>query len=258
MRARIRLLAIPVAVLLGSVAALAQAEDKTTDLKPFDKLQIEGCFEARLEPGTPARAVVSATADQQPRIRVEQDGSRVRVGFADKDDYSPCRGGPIRVSITASFAATDSVDLGLAGSGSLDANVPRVAKLAGEVAGSGRIALRGAAADCSLTIAGSGSADATALACESSAKIAVHGSGSAKVAGKTKTCDLQVNGSGDVVAGGFDCDSADVAINGSGSVALAKVASLKAQINGSGNVKYHGEPTLRGVAVNGSGKLIKE
>lgn len=258
MRARTRVLAIPVAVLLGSAAALAQAEDKTTDLKPFDQLQIEGCFDAKLDPGTPARAVVSATADQQQRIRVEQDGKRVRIGFAEKDDYNLCRAGPIRVSITASFAASDSVDLGLAGSGSLDANVPRAAKLAGAVAGSGRVTLRGAAGDCALTIAGSGAADASALACDSSAKIAVHGSGSAKLAGKTKTCDVQVNGSGDIKADGFDCDSADVEINGSGSVGLAKVASLKAQINGSGNVKYHGEPTLRGVAVNGSGKLIKE
>jgi hypothetical protein len=257
MRARIRLLAIPVAVLLGSAAALAQADDKATDLKPFDNLQIQGCFDVRLQPGTPARAVVSATADQQQRIRVEQDGKHVRVGFADRESYDVCRGGPIGVSITASFAATDSVDFGLGSSGSLDANVPRVAKLAGAVGGSGRIALRGAAADCNFTIAGSGSADASAFACDSSAKVNVSGSGSAKLAGRTNTCELQVNGSGGVAADG-DCNSADVVINGSGSVGLAKVASLKAQINGSGNVKYHGDPKLDGVAVNGSGKLIKE
>ena len=170
-------------------------------------------------------------------------------GFENK------RGGS---SITASFAATDSVELDLGGSGSLDANVPRVAKLEGAVAGSGRLAPRGAAADCKFTIAGSGSADASAFACDSSARVNVSGSGSAKLSGKTTTCDFVINGSGGVAADGVDCDSADVTINGSGSVGLAKPASLKAQINGSGNVKYHGEPTLRGVAVNGSGKLIKE
>ena len=68
---------------------------------------------------------------------------------------------------------------------------------------------------------------------------------------------MQVNGSGGVAADGLQCDSAEVAINGSGSVNLAKLASLNVQINGSGNVKYHGEPTLR-QAINGSGKLIKE
>jgi len=258
MRARMRLLVVSATSLLGSSAALAQAVDKATELKSFDRLQIEGCFEARLVPGTPARAVVSATADQQQRIRVEQDGKRVRIGFAERDDYNVCRGGPIRVAITASFETTDSVELGMSGSGSLDANVPRAAGLTGAVAGSGRITLRGAAGDCNLTVSGSGAVDATALACDSSAKIALQGSGSAKAAGKTKNCNLVVNGSGGVAADRLECDSADVAINGSGSVDLAKLASLSVQINGSGNVKYRGEPTLRGIAVNGSGKLIKE
>ena len=257
MRARVRLLAVFVTLLLGSSAALAQAVDKATDLKSFDRLQIEGCFDARLVPGTPARAVVTATADQQQRIRVEQDGKRVRIGFTERDDYNVCRGGPIRVAITASFEKTDSVELGMAGSGSLDANVPRAAGLTGAVSGSGRIVLRGAAGDCNLTVSGSGSVDATALACDSSAKVAVQGSGSTKIAGKTKSCNMVVNGSGGVAADRLECGSADVAINGSGSVDLAKLASLNVQINGSGNVKYRGEPTLH-QAVNGSGKLIKE
>jgi putative autotransporter adhesin-like protein len=258
MRARVLLSIVPVTFLIGSSAALAQAADKTTDLKPFDQLQVEGCFDARLVPGTPAHAVVTATADQQQRIRVEQDGKRVRVGFAERDDYNVCRGGPIRVAITASFGNTDSVGLGVAGSGSLDANVPRVAELRSAVAGSGRIALKGAAGDCDLKVSGSGIVDATALACDSSARVGVHGSGSTKVAGKTRTCNLEVNGSGAVAADSLECDSAEVAINGSGSIGLAKLASLSVQINGSGNVKYRGEPTLRGIAVNGSGRLIKE
>ena len=257
MRAQIRLLAIPVAVLLGSAAALAHAEDKTTELKPFDGLQINGCFDVKLEPGTPARAVLSATSDQLSRVRVEQDGKQVRIGFVEREDYTVCRGAPIRVSITASFAASDSVDLGLGGSGSLDANVQRVAKLAGSVSGSGRIALRGAAADCKFTISGSGSADASAFACDSSARVNVSGSGSAKLSGTTKECEVVINGSGGVNADAADCASADVTINGSGSVGLGKPTSLSAHINGSGNVKYHGDPTLR-QAINGSGKLIKE
>ena len=259
MPARIGLLAIPVAVLLGSAAALAQAEEKTTDLKPFDKLEVQGCFDAKLEPGTPARAVVDATADQQQHIRVQQDGKRVRIGFAEKEDYSNlCRGSPIRVSITASFSGSDAVELGIAGSGSLDANVPRAAKLAGAVAGSGKIALRGAAADCTLNIAGSGSADASAFACDSWSRSRSKARDPRNSGDKTKSCELVVDGSGGVTTDGLECDSADVTINGSGSVALAKVASLNVQINGSGNVKYRGEPTLRGIAVNGSGRLIKE
>lgn len=258
MRARVHLSVLSVTFLLGAAAASAQAADKATDLKPFDKLEIEGCFDVRLVPGTPARAVVSATDDQQPRIRVEQDGKRVRIGFAERSDYDVCRGGPIHVAITASFEKSESVELGMKGSGSLDANVPRAAGLTAAIAGSGRIALHGAAGDCNLNVAGSGAVDASAFACDSTAKITVQGSGSTKAAGKTKSCNVVVNGSGGVMADGLDCESADIAINGSGSVGLAKLASLNVQINGSGQVKYRGEPTLRGVAVNGSGKLIKQ
>jgi hypothetical protein len=258
MRARVHLSVLSVTFLLVAAAASAQAADKPTDLQPFDKLQIDGCFDVRLAPGTPARAVVSATDDQQQRIRVEQDGKRVRIGFAGRADYDVCRGGPIRVAITASFDKSDSVELGIGGSGSLDANVPRAAGLAAAVAGSGRIALHGAAGDCNLNVAGSGAVDASAFACDSTAKIAVQGSGSTKVAGKTKTCNVVVNGSGGVTADGLECESAEVAINGSGSVGLAKLAALNVQINGSGQVKYRGEPTLRGVAINGSGKLVKQ
>ncbi len=95
MPARIRLLAIPVAVLLGSAAALAQAEDKATDLKPFDKLEIQGCFDARLEPGTPARAVVNATADQQQQSASSRTASACEIGSRKMKTTATCAA-PVR------------------------------------------------------------------------------------------------------------------------------------------------------------------
>ncbi|HVS23100.1 MAG TPA: DUF2807 domain-containing protein [Gammaproteobacteria bacterium] len=240
MRARIRLI-VSSALVLTSPAAFAQAVDKTTDLKPFETLVIGGCFESRLAPGTPERVVVNATAAQHERIRVVQDGKTVKIGFPEErgsDDYNICREGKIRVSVTANFAKDRPVELRLAGSGSLDADVPRAAKL-------------------TTTIAGSGNTDARALDCGASAKVAVHGSGGTKLNGKTKACEFRINGSGDVGADEFACESADVQINGSGSVALAKIGQLKVAVNGSGNVKYRGDPTLLGVDIHGSGRVQK-
>jgi hypothetical protein len=251
-------LTVPTAVLLLSpLAALAQAADKTTDLKPFDTLEVGGCFDTKLTPGTPERVVVNATADQYARMRVAQEGKTVKIGFKERafDDYNICRDGKITVSITANFAKDQPVDLRFAGSGSADADVPRVAKLTAATSGSGGLTLRGAASDCRLAIAGSGGTDARSLTCDSSAGVAVNGSGSTKLNGKTKVCEFMINGSGGVGADEFACDSADVSINGSGSVTLAKIAELKVEINGSGSVKYHGQPTLRGMSVHGSGKV---
>jgi hypothetical protein len=258
MRARIRLI-VPSVLLLTSSAAFSQAVDKTTDLKPFDTLVIGGCFESRLAPGTPERVVVNATALQHERIRVVQDGKTVKIGFPERnsDDYSVCREGKIRVSVTANFSKDQPVELRLAGSGSLDADVPRAAKLTTTIAGSGNVALRGAAGECAITVAGSGNTDANALDCGASTKVAVHGSGGTKLNGKTKACEFRINGSGDVGADEFACESADVQINGSGSVALAKIGQLKVAVNGSGNVKYRGDPTLLGVDIHGSGRVQK-
>jgi len=256
MRARTRL--IPTAVLLLTPLAAFCQTDKTTELKPFDTLEVGGCFDTKLVPGTPERVVVNATEEQYARMRVVQEGRTVKVGFKERgssDDYNICRGSKISVSITANFAKDQPVDLRFAGSGSADADVPRVAKLTAATSGSGSLTLRGAASDCRLAIAGSGGTDARSLSCDASAGVAVNGSGSTKLNGKAKVCEFMINGSGGVGADEFACDSADVAINGSGSVSLAKISELKVAINGSGSVNYRGQPTLRGIDIHGSGKV---
>lgn len=260
MRIRIGLILPSAVFLLSSNAVFSQAVDKVTELKPFDTLAIGGCFESKLVAGTPERVVVNATGPQQARIRVEQDGKTVKVGFIDHafvDDYNVCKEGKIRVTVTANFAKDQSVELHLAGSGGVDADVPRVAKLTVSIAGSGGAALRGAADECRLNIAGSGGADAQSLDCGASAKVSVAGSGATKLNGKTKACEFRVSGSGGVRADDFACESADVAVSGSGSVSLPTVAELKVAISGSGSVQYRGEPTLRGINIQGSGKLRK-
>jgi len=260
MRAPTGLIALSAVFLLSPAAAFSQAVDKVTDLKPFDTLEIGGCFESQLAAGTPERVVVNATGPQQARIRVAQDGKTVQVGFIEHafaDEYNVCNEGKIRVTVTANFAKDQPVALRVSGSGSFDADVPHAGKLSVARGGSGHVTLRGAAADCLIDVAGSGGMDARALECAESTKVAVNGSGSTKLNGKTKACGFQINGSGGVGADDFACDSADVAINGSGSVSLAKVAELKVQINGSGSVQYRGEPTLRGIDVHGSGRVRK-
>ena len=86
-------------------------------------------------------------------------------------------------------------------------------------------------------------------------EVAVHGSGDATLQGKTKSCEFAIHGSGDVTANDYACDSAEVEINGSGSVDLAQIAELAVEIHGSGDVSYRGEPKLRRMEVHGSGSV---
>jgi len=259
MQAQISLTLIVTGLLLSPAVLVAQTVERATDLQPFDTLELRGCFDAKLAAGTPQRVVVKATAEQHERLSVQQSGNTVTIGPAEAWSGTDvlCRGERVTVQITASFAKDRPVTLRVRGSGDLDADVPAASKLAVEIQGSGDLTLRGSAADCELEISGSGEVVARPLECAVSTDVEVHGSGSVTLQGKTKTCDFDIHGSGNVAAQDFACESADVDVSGSGSIDLASIKSLGAEIHGSGNVRYRGEPTLRAVEVHGSGRLQK-
>jgi hypothetical protein len=258
MQARVVLVVITTAVLFAPVV-LAQAVDRTTNLQPFDSLELRSCFDTKVAPGTPERVVINATPEQHDRIAVEQQGSTVEIGPKNgwQDGDVVCRGGRVQVQVIASFAANEPFAIHSAGSGNVDAEVPAASKLTTQVAGSGNLALRGAADECELSVAGSGDVAASSLDCARAAEVDVAGSGSVTMRGKTKHCELEVHGSGDVRAEDYACDSADVEVNGSGSVDLAAIGELDVEIHGSGDVTYAGEPKLLGMDVHGSGSVRK-
>jgi len=258
MQAQIIPIALVAAWLASPTAAFSQAVERAQDLKPFTTLDLRGCFDTTLVAGAPERITVSATAEQHARIRVEQRGDTVTVEPVDDsgDAWREfCRGGRIQIRVSASFAKDGPVDLRVRGSGDLDAEVPAAATLSASVAGSGDLAVRGSAAACEITISGSGDVLGRTLECATTTEVAVHGSGDVTLQGKTKTCSFEVHGSGDVTANDYACQSADVQINGSGSVDLANIAEIAVEIHGSGDVSYRGEPKLRRMEVHGSGGL---
>lgn len=253
---------IPIVVvsawLATPLAAVSQVVERAQNLEPFTTLDLGGCFDTTLTAGSPERIVVSATEEQHAKIRVEQSGGTVTVepldGWNDGGLWNElCRAARVRIQVTASFAQDASVELRVRGSGNLDAEVPAAGTLSASVGGSGNLALRGSAGSCEITISGSGDVTARSLECATATEVAVHGSGDAVLQGRTKTCSFEVHGSGDVTANDYACESADVEINGSGSVDLAQVADIAIEIRGSGDVSYRGEPKLRRLNVHGSG-----
>src|SRR5688572_6306463 len=151
MQAQIIPTVIVAAWLASPTAAFSQAVERAQDLRPFTTLDLGGCFDTTLVAGSPERITVSATAEQHERIRIEQSGDTVTVAPVDgwRDGWNGlCRGERIQVRVSASFAKDAPVDLRVRGSGNLDAEVPAAATLSASVAGSGDLAVRGAAAAC--------------------------------------------------------------------------------------------------------------
>lgn len=87
----------------------------------------------------------------------------------------------------------------------------------------------------------------------------VSGSGNIAIAnGAATNYQIKISGSGNVKSFGFTAQNAIVSIDGSGNAELSVVLSLKATINGSGNVYYKGNGVAVDSKLSGSGQVIKQ
>ncbi len=126
------------------------------------------------------------------------------------------------------------------------------------IEGSGDITVHGpfGSRDVSLKIDGSGDIacyDITAKKLEA----IVSGSGNIKAEGETDNIKTKIEGSGDIDLYGVNAKSCDVTISGSGDCKLVASEYLDADISGSGNVYYKGNPRRVKKDITGSGAVIK-
>lgn len=128
--------------------------------------------------------------------------------------------------------------IGVAGSGSVNADVLRAPRLELNVSGSGDINVKGV--------------DSDVLA------VSVSGSGDLKVNGGTaRQLSVAIAGSGDVELGHVKAENVSARVAGSGDATVWATRTLTASIAGSGDIEYYGDPALsRSVAGSGDVKRI--
>ena len=83
----------------------------------------------------------------------------------------------------------------------------------------------------------------------------IMGSGDMRVSGSCDDLDLDIMGSGDLKASKVKCETAKVAIMGSGDANIYASKSLNASIMGSGDINYYGKPAKLRRRVMGSGDI---
>jgi Putative auto-transporter adhesin, head GIN domain len=105
-----------------------------------------------------------------------------------------------------------------------------------------------------LSAGGSNSVALTGVAGPALA-LSMSGSNSISVAGRVGALSATLSGADRLAADTLEADEASVRIEGSGSAALRVIATLKAEIDGSGSIDVHGHPAQRRVQVNGSGSI---
>lgn len=89
-------------------------------------------------------------------------------------------------------------------------------------------------------------------------EIAIAGSGDIKLKGGASKLNVSIQGSGDLEARELDAKDVDITISGSGDAGVKASDSLKAEINGSGDIRYKGAPKSLSVRANGSGSVEKD
>ena len=94
-----------------------------------------------------------------------------------------------------------------------------------------------------LGVSGSGSVDATGLDGEALA-MSIAGSGEITVAGRIADVTISISGSGTCNAADLKAKRAKVAVRGSGELTVNASDELDAQVSGSGTILYVGSPKL--------------
>lgn len=152
--------------------------------------------------------------------------------------------------------AGNDIKVSINGSGDLDADL-EAKNMEIRISGSGDVELSGVRGNFDLSVSGSGDVEAEELQLES-CKVSIQGSGDVRLKGATAKLLVKQNGSGDVNAYGLKAVDVEVNNSGSGDIVLQAVNSLRAVINGSGDLTYHGAPETVDVMSNGSGEIYRK
>ena len=86
----------------------------------------------------------------------------------------------------------------------------------------------------------------------------ITGSGDMKLSGNVENLEVKVSGSGDFEGYSLEAANVEVYVSGSGDAQVTANSSIKARVNGSGDVRYKGNPERNDTKVMGSGTIKKQ
>ena len=203
----------------------------TRDVKDFSRISLSVPAEVYIEQGAAFSFSMEGPENTLSEIETVVDGSTLKIRWKNRG-FHWSGNENIKIYITA----PDYQALTVAGSGDFYTKSPlKCSSLELSIAGSGSVTIDQLEAN-SLTseIAGSGDVEIKA--------------------GKVGDQEASINGSGSVKTAGVETANGKVSIAGSGDCDIWVTGDLKASIAGSGDVRYKGNPKLN-IKVAGSGDI---
>jgi hypothetical protein len=195
----------------------------------YDKIEAVGSLDVHLELGNEGNISVSTDSNLQEYIIVEVKDNTLVLRTKNNVTLKTKKG----IHITVPFESISGVSL--VGSGDIDT----------------KDTIKTDSFDVSVT----GSGDIV-LAVESNTLDAkVTGSGDLTLTGMATNLEVKVSGSGDFKGSSLNSENTQVYVSGSGDAEVTATKSIKARVNGSGDIRYSGNPVSSDTKVMGSGDI---
>lgn len=203
---------------------------QTINTASYNEIKVIGSLDVTLVKGDEGAITVTTDENLQEYVKITSDNGILTITLSNNTGWIKTKKG---INVLVPFR--DLTAISLIGSGDV---ISKDLIEAGEL----EIALNGSGA-LSLEI------DTQRL----DAKLT--GSGDAVVKGKTTHFEVKVSGSGDFNAARLKSEHTEVYVSGSGEAEVYASKSMKARVNGSGDITYSGNPEKVDSKISGSGDI---
>ena len=204
---------------------------------PFDAIEVTGSIDVEYSVSPNVQIMVYGPDNIIPLVEVTSAGGVLKVKLKDKvmivGDHDT------RVIVAAPAIKSARV------SGSGDVKLRGPIQATGfdiGITGSGDVECHGLTCE-NLTVAlkGSGDAEVKGVIC-TDVRASIDGSGDIELGGTASKAELTVKGSGDIDADDLVAETVIARVNGSGDISCHATSSLTADVSGSGEIEYRGNP----------------
>ncbi len=235
MKMRVVFLSVFVALVFSSCSLFISAVDGNGEvtetertLGSFDGINLEGIANVHLTQGSQSVRVVT-DANLQDFVKLTVDDGELKI--FEEENISP-------TELDIYISNPNYRELDLDGSGNIMCNT----SLIGE--------------ELEVGIDGSGNINLSNIEYDA-IEVDLDGSGNIDIAGEAEEAEIELNGSGNINLINCNTVNAEVELDGSGDVSLNVTSRIVAELNGSGDIRYKGNPKETRTVNNGSGNIVR-
>lgn len=232
-----------------SVVGSGEVTNQVIDVSNFDRVTLEGFGNVFIEQGKTESLSVQTDENIFRLLDIRVRGKELILGVRRGFHVTPSQGIIFKITVR------DLSQLTLSGSGAFDVGPLESNNMTVSLPGSGDIKIkRLAGEELFIELNGSGNITIEDINVKT-VDTSLQGSGDIRLEGKTNRQRVSVAGSGNILAGDLETTAVDISIPGSGNITTWVSDELSIQVNGSGAIRYYGQPTID-QSGSGSGDLI--